>query len=160
MRMTRSLRLAGLAGLAAFAVAAAPAAAAPDRTFDLPATGGTSSWSSFYNVGIAPTAEVGEAVPCDVRQCDDTLVKTNEYGKLVVNLLGNEATMIDVDLYVYRSDANGTVGAELGRVTDFDADETFTISKQEPGFFLVRGDWSSGAGSFNGKATFTPQQRP
>lgn len=158
--MNRSKRLAGLAGLVAAAIAAAPAAAAPDRSVELPATGGTAAWTSFYNVGFAPTAEVAEAVNCDTRMCDDTLVQTTEYGKIAVAILGNEPTLVDIDLYVFKSNAAGDALVELGRVTDFDADETFSVSKQEPGFFLVRGDWSLGAGSFNGKATFTPQARP
>lgn len=157
--MIRTLSIAGAAVIASLLLAG-PAMAAPDHTAKFGDANASSTWQGSPNVGIAPTAEAANALGCDVRMCDDMLVEVTEPGRLTINVLGNEPTAVDIDLYVFSSNAAGDALTELGRVTDFDADEQFTVAKAKPGFYLVRTDWALGAGTFTGTLGWKPEPKP
>lgn len=164
--MTAATRLLALTG-AVLLTAAAPAAAAPDRTLKAGGEAGgpptTQGWTSGVHAGAAVTAEImANAGSCveGVTGCDTTLVEITDPGKFTASITGVEPTLVDADLYLYRSDATGKVGDLLASSTAFAPAEQVAASANEPGFYLVQAIWSLGAGSIAGSLKFTPRKPP
>jgi hypothetical protein len=148
--MNRTLIALATAGALVIAPAAANAA-----------TGGTASldkafkWSGGPGQGlylpslmdISGAADSGDYQCTDYQECDDTLVKVEEAGNdLTVTLTGAagdtpelpELGGVDLDMFVYKSDKNGTVGENLGGSTSATANETVLLPGVEAGYYLVR----------------------
>lgn len=144
--------------LAAALVAAAPAAAAPART----ATLGTAStqpyqWTFGPGTGVFSDATVASKAPCTApfQTCDFTLIKVTDPGTLTIGTTTADKTLVDLDLYLFTSDEAGTQGDQLASGVTFSPTET-VLSDVDPGYYLVRADYMTGAGSYDGTASFAP----
>ena len=134
---------------------AAPAAAAPDRTATLGAGLPAFSWSGASNTGFVTTGDVGDQVPCDGpgKPCDDTLLKVESPGVLTLKTEGDgSGGDMDVDLFLYESDASGAVGKKLKESAGETPAEAIAI-EVAPGYYLVQVEYylQLGAG-FKGSA--------
>lgn len=158
--MTRTSRAAAL-GLAAFALSAAPALAA-DGTVGVDKLEYT--YKTAQHSGFVYTSDVASNVPaCSsaIFECEKRLVEVTDAGKVVFKITGTSAAPTpdvpyDVDLHIYKSDAKGTQGALVGEGVTAEANETVTVAKATPGFYLVLQDWYFGAGTVAGSVKFTP----
>ena len=156
------------AALVAALVLPAAAFAAPDREVTLDTEGAKATWTSEVQTGAVVTSDVSERLPaCNAAySCDATLVQTEQYGDLVVDIAGKgveqvpQSTMVDLDLHVYVSNASGAMGDELGEDASGDANESVTVADVPAGYYLVYVDWYAGAGSFDGSATLAPPSTP
>ena len=163
--MRTRIVLAGTAGLA-LAALALPSAAAPDRTASLTRESTVHEWTGKTGTGAVYTSDVSSQVPAcsPAFSCDTTLLEVTDAGKLVLSIAGkgvaDQDTMVDLDLHLYKSDAEGTQGALVGEGTSPEANETVTVKRLQPGFYLVVVDWYLGAGSYAGRATLTPDPLP
>lgn len=136
-RIVLALALGGLA------VAAPVAGAEPSRTSALS--------------GAAPFAWEGSGVtgtPVLAITDDDTLLNVAEDGKLTVTISDADDTAVDLDVYVYKSNAAGEALGEpivTGEVGGSDERVNKDVVK---GAYLVRvTGWASLEGSYKGKAT-------
>lgn len=154
------------AALVAALVFPSAAFAAPDREITLATEGAKETWTSEVQTGAVVTSSVSERVPaCSAAfSCDATLVKTERYGDLVAQTVGQgvqgQPTLVDVDLHVYVSNANGAMGDLLGEDTSGDPDETVTVADLPAGYYLVYVDWYAGIGSYEGTATLNAPSTP
>lgn len=162
-----SLRSSHLAAaVAALALLPAAAAAAPDREGSASLGGEPFTWSSDAKTGAVYTSNVAERVPAcsPVFSCDATLIRTTDYGNVTFAVagkgLGGQATLSDVDLHVYVSNANGDVGDVVGEDTSADADESVLAEDLPAGYYLVYVDWYLGAGSIDGTVTVEAPTTP
>jgi hypothetical protein len=154
--MTR-LRKTILLALAAAALAAGSALAAPDRTGSVTVSGPTYAWDGGPVTGAVATAEIGDAVPCDIpgKDCDDTLLNAAT-GQMTVKISSDDPNSADLDLYAYHSNAQGEQGAFVKSSTGPDASETVTF-EAEAGPYLVRVVPATAAGgTFKGEAKELP----
>jgi hypothetical protein len=147
-------RLAIVAAALAALATAAVALAAPDRTGTV-AVGTPYSWEGGPLTGAAATAEVEQEVPCDApQQCDRTLLKA-EPGQMTVDIKGDD-NAVDLDMFVYRSDKDGTVGKFIKSSTGSTAQE-HTVFEAEEGYYLVTVTPATAAGAMlTGKASELP----
>ena len=109
-------------------------------------------------------------LPIDDPACteDDTLINLKKArGRLRIRAVATEDLpdgvryRPDIDMYLYRSDANGVVGKEVGRNRTVAPIETIQISRARAGYYLVRVQYYSGAQmSYDGTATWKPRGRP
>lgn len=151
---------------AAALLPAATAAAAPNRSATLADIGAKTTWTSAVQVGAVygdPVA--GKAPHCSpIYSCDDTLIKTEQYGDLQTDIagtgVGGQDTLKDVDLHVYASDASGAVGELLAESTSANPSEAVNLPDVEAGYYLVEVDWFLGIGSVDGAATLLPPTPP
>jgi hypothetical protein len=158
-RKSRSVLL--LTATAAALVVTPAASAAPDGTVNY----GQPSWTwsgGPMNGPLVPAVidvvtgdpETGSStVRCTpVYECDDTLVHVEEPGDLAFRLEQHPGPVQgvvvvsndDIDLYVYASDAEGTVGMELGRSFQYARPELVELFDAPAGYYLVR------AATYNG----------
>ncbi len=142
---------------------AAPATAAPDRTATLGAGAPSFSWSGASSTGFVTTGDVGDQVPCDGpgKPCDDTLLKVESPGVLTLKTEGDgTGGDMDVDLFLYESDASGTVGKKLKESAGETTSEAIAI-KVAPGYYLVQVEYylQLGAG-FKGSAVLETAAEP
>lgn len=154
--MTRR-RIIAMAVAAMALLITATAFAAPDRSGSVAPNGPAYAWDGGPITGAVATAEVGDSVPCDVpgKDCDDTLL-TVEAGQAAVKTSSDDANSADLDLYVYRSDANGTEGKFIKSSTGPDASEQVTFDA-DAGNYLVRVVPATAAdGTFKGEAKELP----
>ena len=150
-----------LAATAALAIAAPSALAAADQSFELTATAPTAKWEGAAQVtrGAPVYDETSRtALGCDTpaRPCDDVLLKVTEAGKLAIKVEGAAAAAgtTDVDLYVYKSDAEGTEGEKLATAANSGPDATSV--KVTPGYYLARVDYYNAYGAgYAGSATLS-----
>jgi hypothetical protein len=160
MTSTLRARLAVLGVAGAAFLAAAPAQAA-DRDASVSAATPTAAWTSPFKAGFVYTSSVSSQIPACTEvifACDTTLVKVEDENLRVRFKTASKDTdtLSDVDLHVYRSDENGTMGALLGESTSPAVDETVTVNKAAPGHYLVVVDWYLGAGTYDGSVQLTP----
>ena len=155
-------------------VMALPAGAAPARTTALDSVAREFKWSHGPVTAIGTDyAHPMESAPFGMCHdpgypCDDTLIELKEAGgKLVLNTVSDEELpdgvryRPDIDIFLYKSDANGTVGALAGESATPDASERITLNKAPAGFYLLRVAYWSGVNvSYDGTATFTPPPPP
>ncbi|MCW2992174.1 MAG: hypothetical protein JWM73_2768 [Solirubrobacterales bacterium] len=153
------LRTAPLAVLAA-AFAIAPAGAwAADRSATLSEEGAKYTWSSAVQTGAVYTSDVSDHAPAcsPVFSCDTTLIQTDRYGNVQVEIAGkgvnDQDTLKDVDLHVYVSNADGAQGELIQESVGATADEATLLEDLPAGFYLVKVDWYLGVGSVDGAAT-------
>jgi hypothetical protein len=139
------LSLAPSAGAADFSAALSP---------DAPGYG--------WDGGPGNGAGVG-TVPCDtapVYDCEDVLFSVAEGGRVVVDIAAG-AGSDDLDLYLYESDADGTVGSEIGSAATAGAGERYDAAYLAPGFYVARiGFYSATDGVYRGTLTYTPGAAP
>lgn len=100
-----------------------------------------------------------EAVPCDtpVRPCEEVLFKIDDAGRLTVKVEGVEGTggTTDVDVFFYKSDAEGTQGEKVASGVASGAD-TIAV-KVTPGFYLAVVDYYHAYNSgYKGTASLAP----
>ena len=150
--MHRSLIALAAAGALALVPATAGAATGGTATLDKPF-----KWSGGPGQGLflpllldqAPAGPGADAVACtDVSECDDTLVKVEAAdagNDFTVNLAGDAGDTpdtplegADLDLFVYKSDASGAQGDEVGNSTSETANESVVLGGVEAGYYLVR----------------------
>lgn len=125
-------------------LAAVPAASAePSREGDLSGAAAF-AWEGGGVTGL-PVVAVTD---------DDTLLNVTEDGKLTVGISDADDTALDLDVYVYRSNASGdAVGEPIVTGEEPGSDERVTKDVVR-GFYLVRvTGWASVQGSYRGKAT-------
>jgi hypothetical protein len=111
------------------------ALAAPSRETTLSPGGPGFGWEGGPLSGAALFAEVNAVLPCGpAKGCDDTLIKAPERGQLVVEM---DSAAVDLDLYVFESDAEGTPGKMLKSSTSGSSAEKVTVNVPG-GIYLVR----------------------
>lgn len=155
-------------------VAGMPAGAAPARSATLNSEALEYEWSHgpvAVTTGVEVPGVFGTQLSdmCDDPgfPCDDTLFELTETGKLVISTVADEELpdgvryRPDIDIYLYKSDASGTVGSQVGVSETPDRAEAITVKTAQPGFYLLRVAYWSGINvSYDGKATFTPPPPP
>jgi hypothetical protein len=110
------------------------------------------SWTSTPGAGFS---DVVEQTGCRTVNCDYTLFKVDEAGVLNLSTTGDQDTLVDGDVYVYRSTAEGGImGDAIASSTAFTPDENLSVDV-EPGYYLMRYQFS-GVGSYTGKASLSP----
>ena len=154
-------RLATLTAVLALVPAGSALAAPPDKQATLNSTNPTYNWSGTGS-GVVFTSTVGNKVGCNpvAFYCDFVLVKTDEPGDMVFNTGTTDQSLVDIDLHVYDSDADGTQGELWGESTGGTPAESVAITDAPAGYWLVKVDYYLGAGTYNGTATFTPTATP
>ena len=152
MRTRIAIIAAALAALATAAVALA----APDRNGAVTAAGPAFTWDGGPLTGASETSDVEEKVPCDAPQaCDQTLLKVDA-GQMTVDTSSDDPSSQDLDMFIYRSDKDGTVGKFIKSSTGPDPNE-HAVFEAEPGYYLVKVSAALAAGgTFKGKASELP----
>jgi hypothetical protein len=153
---------------AALTCAAEAPALAADREVALSAATTKYEWEGAAKVSRgAPVYDEAArtSIPCGTgpaRECEETLIKLTEPGKLTVKVDGLAGTggTTDVDLYVYASDEKGAQGDKLGSSAANGADAV-TVTKAKPGYYLAVADYyHSYSSGYKGVATFLPSTPP
>jgi hypothetical protein len=163
-----------VAAAVALAATAAPAFAAPAATLSL-AEGGTSvfNWTGGPGNGVLSKVDgfagVGQVKCGDpTADCADTLIKVDDLGDLTFDLHGDSGLLDqaadptgnvrdDLDAYLFRSDASGTVGEQLASSEGAGHDEQVLVSAIEPGYYVARvAFYESVQGTFKASAKLTP----
>src|SRR4051812_20076748 len=142
-------------------MAAAPAVAAPARTVVLDDTEHLSgTWDFGPGTGLFGDAMVADHAPCTpgLQTCDLTLVKIDGEtpGDLAVSSATSDQTLVDVDVYIYASDKDGTQGEQLAVANGFTPNETAAAPVEPGGYYLVNVAYMTGFGNYAGSAQFTP----
>jgi hypothetical protein len=165
--MSHRIKTAGAAIVALALLPAATFAATPNRTGTLADEGAKYTWTSDVATGFVYGAPVAPKAPhcTPIFSCDYTLVKTEKYGDLQVDIagqgIGGQDTLKDIDLHVYASDATGaTTDGPLAESTGATATESVVLPDADPGYYLVEVDWYLGVGSFDGTATLLAPTPP
>jgi hypothetical protein len=151
--MTKRLLL--CAALLALALPAA-AAAEPAHTATMDAAATEFKWSGGPLVGFAATTEIDGQYPCGSpgHMCDDALLSLPAGGDLAVKMAGTNEAAVDLDLYLFQSDATGEPGKLLRESVSFGSAESVAAPKLKPGFYLVRVNTSvSPGGTYDAVAT-------
>ena len=103
---------------------------------------------AFSQVEQGPISESTTACT-QVETCDDTLVKVDAAdaaNDLTIDLAGQDGNTpedpliggADLDLYVFKSDAAGAKGEQVGQSISSGANENVVLTGVEPGFYLVQ----------------------
>lgn len=145
------------AALAALALGAAPAAAAPARTTTFSNDVLTPfTWSFGPGTGVLGDATVAENAPCTevLQTCDTTLVHLVDPGTLSIQTSTKDQTLVDVDAYLFESDETGAQGTQITSGVTFSPNESIGAFL-DAGYYLVRVDYMTGVGTYDGVATFT-----
>ena len=124
------------------------------RTVDLasPATP-KAEWSK-QGAGLSDLVSSGG--PCSDATCDYTLIKVGEAGLLTLTSKADQPTIVDGDIQLFRSNAEGGLGENIGAATAFTPDETLAL-EVDPGYYLYRFQFS-GAGSYTGTAALSASE--
>jgi hypothetical protein len=145
-------------------VAAAPAAAAPDYTTALNASTVEYKWSGgMGKTGFVVLTPAPEELPCKtpgVHDCDHVLVQAEVAGGLTFKTEAADPLAADVDLTLYKSDASGKPGAEVGRGASGTPTSTESVSTNAVAgaYYLLEVDLAVYAGgTYNGVATLKPK---
>jgi hypothetical protein len=156
MSARRRIAALGLAALAALLVATT-ALGALNRKGSV-TTSAPYKWDGGPVTGVTTISNVNDVTPCDVpgKDCDDTLLNTAP-GQVTVHINSSDANAPDLDLYVYRSDDQGTEGKFVRSSTGATAEEKVTFKAVSGGYFLVRViPATATAGTYQGDATELP----
>ena len=148
----------------ALAMASVPGAwAAPDYAVTFGRTKTSYAWSggpatslviiTGFPAGLMPP------IPCDtegIHDCEDLLIRVRDIsGTLSVGIDSSDPNAIDIDLYLYESNSNGDVGAQLDTSGNVGPTEGVSASV-EPGYYLARIDFAIALdGTYTGEATLT-----
>lgn len=150
--------------VAAFVLPAAATAA--DREITLASEGAKETWTSPVKTGAVYTSDVSSRVPAcsQIFSCDSTLVRTEQYGDLLVDIVGNDQqgqdTLQDLDVHVYVSNEDGAMGDVLAEGTTAEQSESVSIPDVPAGYYLVYVDWYFGYGNYDGTATLAAPSTP
>jgi hypothetical protein len=145
------MRVLGLA-VAAALFAAAPAIAAPDHTFGATSPSEPYAWSAGPGAGLS---DAQDALGCVAEiNCSFQLFEVTDEGSLTIGTTGDQPTIVDLDIHLLESDADGTEGEEIAAATSFGPSETLATDLV-PGFYLMRVDYS-GLGTYSGTASWAP----
>jgi hypothetical protein len=147
-----------IAALAVLALAA-PAVAAPARTGVFDADHLSYGWSFGPATGVFGDALIADKAPCTTvaQTCDLTLLQVTgeDLGTLAVSTSTADQTVVDLDIRMYTSDAQGAQGDLIAEGDAFSPAES-VATDVDPGYYLVKVMYMTGAGSYAGAATFTP----
>jgi Bacterial Ig domain len=160
MRGFRLLPL--LLALGFWLATAAPASATPDRSATLSASSTDFKWTGQIGVGVTTLTTFHDTYPCTLpgHTCDYTLLHVTTPGKVTVKTsAGGSPTTLDIDLWVYVSDASGTQGKQKGMSaqTGPNPNEQFAFTVEEPGYYLVEGEYDDVVGgTYAGEAKLEP----
>jgi hypothetical protein len=151
--MTRRI---ALLAVAVTALTTAVALAAPDRTGSLTPDGPAFTWDGGPLTGESQYTDVEAVAPCDPPQaCDRTLLKV-EGGQVTVDTTSKDPNTTDLDMFVYRSDKDGTEGKSIKTSAGPTADE-HAVFEADPGYYLVKlMPANATGGTYKGKATELP----
>jgi hypothetical protein len=156
-----------LAAAALVCAAVAPALAA-DREATLSSSATKYEWEGAPHLSRgAPlyNETARTSIPCGsgpARECEETLIRLTEPGKLTVKVDGLPGTggTTDVDLYLYASDDKGTQGDKLGS-SAANGPDTVTVTKAKAGYYLAVADYyHSYESGYKGVATFVSSTPP
>jgi Bacterial pre-peptidase C-terminal domain len=166
--MTRRRLLIPVTGLLV-ALGAVVALAAPNQSANVAAGGPAYTWQSRALHGALSDADAYTAAPCNVpgNDCDDTLINVTTSGGATaqgtVTIDGPDGNGHDLDLYVYKSNADAEAGAFVRSSTSGTADEQVTFDA-DPGYYLIRvyaATTASAAGdTYKGVAKIVPNPLP
>ncbi len=164
------LLIAACAAIAALALPAA-ASAAPDRTTTLSSGTAQFAWDGPEATGsydVTGTYDVANCSKDPATYCDTTLVHVVSGGPVTLDTsIGDYSNpLADFDLYVYKSNANGTA-VEDDQISESGApssaglpngfEESSSIAELEPGYYLVVVVYyeTLGAASYKGTVAVT-----
>jgi hypothetical protein len=138
MTRTRLITLAALAVACALPATAQGADHNGTVTFGGPAF----KWDSDPMTGFLLTSDLGDQVECDDpgKDCDDTLLKVDS-GALTIKISSVDPQTVDMDLYVYPSNAQGqfsTTDPDAKSSAGSTADEEVTYQSARAGYYLAR----------------------
>jgi hypothetical protein len=159
--MRTFIRLLPLAVAIALATAG-PASAAPDRSATLSASSTDFKWTGQIGVGVTALTTFHDTYPCNMpaHTCDFTLLHVTAPGKVTVKTSANASpNTLDIDLWVYNSDASGTKGKQkaMSAATGANPNEQVAFTVEEPGYYLVEGEYDiSAGGTYEGEAKLEP----
>jgi hypothetical protein len=141
---------------------ASQASAAPDRSATLSASSTSFKWTGQIGVGGTALTTFHDTYPCNMpgHTCDYTLLHVTAPGKVTVKTsAGGSPTTLDIDLWVYVSDASGTKGKQkvMSAATGANPNEQASFTADQPGYFLVEGEYDIVVGgTYAGEATLAP----
>jgi hypothetical protein len=132
----------------------------PKYTGTISTTAPDFKWEGGPLTGAVTTSPVDEAFPCGtpgVHECEDTLIKVESAGTVPVKIESGAKSAVDLDLYVYASDASGKHGKVLGESTSETAVEAVSAKVPAPGYIVVEVQAYTGADmTYAGTATLKP----
>ena len=121
---------------------AATALAAPAREGVVSAAAPVYAWDGGPGNGSGQGVAAARCTP-GIYECEDTLVEVKDAGDLVAEITAGEGAT-DLDVAIYKSDADGTTDSAPG-ADNPDAEDTSTganakttLKKAAPGFYVVR----------------------
>jgi hypothetical protein len=142
--------------------AAGTASAAPDRSGTLSAGSTSFKWTGQVGAGATTLTTFHDTIPCNTpgHTCDFTLLHVTTPGKVTVTTsAGASPTTVDVDLWVYASDASGTKGKQKGMSAKSspDPNEQFSFTADTEGYYLAEAEYDIVAGgTYSGDAKLEP----
>lgn len=147
--------------------AAAPAAAAPDDTGKIGPGNEIYEVTSPEKGGFVYTSTVSNEIPpCTpmLFDCHAVLIEvTEDAQRLKFSTSGTPSdTFSDIDLHVFRSNADGEQLMPLGESTSPELWESVTVNSTQAkaGYYLAYVDWYFGFGAADIEAQFTPLPEP
>ena len=147
----------------AFALGVAgTASAAPDRSGTLSASATDFKWTGQIGAGVTTLTTFHDTIPCNTpgHTCDYTLIHVTTPGKVTISTSApGQPTTVDVDLWVYVSDANGTQGKQKGMSAKStpDPNEQVSFTADTEGYYLAEAEYDIVAGgSYSGEAKLEP----
>jgi len=109
---------------------------APNRTTTL-AAGSEYKWDGGPMSGSYLDSATFPGCTPSIAECDDTLLKVDAAGTLTVKIGDPSSTTVDLDLFLYMSDASGKEGKQLKEGVTAEPAETVT-AEVDPGYYLAR----------------------
>jgi hypothetical protein len=156
LRITLSLAIVIAVG------ATGTASAAPDRSGTLSASSTDFKWTGQIGVGVTTVNTLHDTYPCTMpgHTCDFTLIHVTTPGKVTMSTSApGQPTTVDVDLWVYVSDASGTKGKQKGTSAKSspDPNEQVAFTADAEGYYLMEAEYDIVAGgSYSGEAKLEP----
>jgi hypothetical protein len=149
-----------LVAVLATALFTAVALAAPDRKGSLTPGGPAFSWTGGPLTGTYADSDAEAQAPCDVPQtCDQTLLQVDA-GQVTVDTSSDDPNSVDMDLFVYKSDKDGTQGDLVKSSAGGDPTEHVSF-EATAGYYLVKMTPAIAAGgTYKGKASELPLPPP
>ncbi len=131
-------RVTTILGLTGAVAACATALGAPARTGTVKLGGPAYAWDGGPITGALITSDISDSVPCGSpgKDCDDTLLNLDA-GPATVSISSDDPGSPDLDLYVYRSNAQGDAGEPVKSSAGASATESVTFPASA-GQYLVR----------------------
>jgi hypothetical protein len=142
--------------------AAGTASAAPNQSGTLSAASTSFKWTGQIGAGATAFTTFHDTYPCNMplHTCDYTLLHVTTPGKVTVTTSApGQPTTLDVDLWVYASDASGTKGKQKGMSAKSspDPNEQFSFTADTEGYYLAEAEYDIVAGgSYTGEAKLEP----